>query len=89
MKVSIVSASRRPGFPHLGHGVVSHSWSSASGDPPSSLNFTFSGSSTGRSSSGTGTMPQSSQYTTGIGAPQYRCLEISQSRSRKFTSRSQ
>ncbi|HHY13558.1 MAG TPA: leucine--tRNA ligase, partial [Thermoanaerobacterales bacterium] len=34
---------------------------------------------TGKSFSGIGTIPQLSQYTIGIGAPQYLCLEISQS----------
>ena len=51
----------------------------ASGDFPSGANSTLYGNSTGRSFSGTGTIPQSSQYTTGIGAPQYLCLETNQS----------
>ena len=41
-----------------------------SGDLPSGVNSTSYGSLTGRSFSGTGTIPQSSQYITGIGAPQ-------------------
>ena len=35
---------------------------------------------TGKSFSGTGTSPHLSQYIIGIGAPQYLCLETSQSR---------
>ena len=45
------------------------------------------GSSTGRDSSGTGTTPQCSQYTTGIGVPQYLWRLMSQSRRRYCVSR--
>ena len=41
-----------------------------------------SGSTTGSCSSGTGTSPHESQYTIGMGVPQNRCRESSQSRSR-------
>ena len=40
------------------------------------------GSSTGSSASGTGWAPHRSQWTMGMGGPQYRCREISQSRRR-------
>src|SRR6185295_7219621 len=43
------------------------------------------GSRTGRLSGGTGTMPQASQYTTGIGVPQYPCREIPQALRRYCT----
>ena len=56
-----------------------------SGDLPSGVNSTSYGSLTGRSFSGTGTIPQSSQYITGIGAPQYLCLDTSQSLNLKLT----
>src|SRR3989338_3030939 len=57
--VSIVSVSLLA-FPlHLGHFVSTKSWFVARGFPPP--NFTFSGSLTGSSFSGTGTMPHFSQ----------------------------
>ena len=67
--VSIVSVSRRAGLPHFGH---EHSRNRAclfSGLPlPSGTQS--SGSTTGSWSSGTGTAPQASQCTIGIGQPQ-------------------
>ena len=57
----------------------------ASGLSPPSWKSASSGSSTGSSSSGTATSPHEGQCTIGIGAPQYRWRESSQSRSRKFT----
>jgi hypothetical protein len=63
------------------------SWD-CSGDWPVGVNSTSSGASTGSWSSGTATMPQASQYTTGIGQPQNRWRDSSQSRSRKLTVRS-
>src|SRR5215472_7845920 len=82
--VSIVSVSRRAGPAHLGHWVFTQSPAAASGEIPFGARSSprRSGSSTGSWSSGTGTSPQPSQYTIGIGAPQNRCLETSQSRSR-------
>ncbi|OPZ50674.1 MAG: hypothetical protein BWY90_01562 [Deltaproteobacteria bacterium ADurb.BinA014] len=56
--------------PHLGHFVSTNSLSAAKGEPPSELNFTFSGRITGKSFSGTGTMPHLAQLIMGIGAPQ-------------------
>src|SRR5256714_6947041 len=80
MNVSIVSVSRFASRPHRGQTVRYHEGCSLSG-------LNSGGSSTGSCSAGTGTTPSTGQYTTGIGAPQYRCLEISQSRSRYFTPR--
>ena len=54
----------------------------ASGEPPRPVNWTSRGSTTGNWSSGTGTMPWTAQYTTGIGHPQNRWRLTSQSRSR-------
>src|SRR5262249_26822562 len=83
-KVSMVSVSRRAAPPHLGHSVLTQSSAAASGETPLGARSCprRSGSTTGSCSSGTGTSPQPSQYTIGIGAPQNRCLETSQSRSR-------
>ncbi len=87
-KVSIVSVSRRAGPAHFGQWVFTQSVAVASGEvaPSVGSKSTTSGRVTGRSSSGTGTMPHSWQYTTGIGVPQKRCREISQSRSRNWIS---
>ena len=63
MKVSMVSVSRRALRPQDGQGTVYHSGFSANG-------LFSGGSSTGSSASGTGTMPQASQCTIGIGQPQ-------------------
>ena len=66
----MVSVSRRASPPHEGHAVRVKPWWRASGDSPEGLNSASSGSSTGRSSSGTGTVPQASQWTIGMGVPQ-------------------
>jgi len=50
------------------------------GSPTVGLKFFTSGSFTGRSFSGTGTIPHSLQYIIGIGGPQYLWREMSQSR---------
>ncbi len=52
--------------------TLTNSGTCASGESPRPVNSATFGSSTGRSSSGTGTMPSFSQYMTGIGVPQYR-----------------
>ncbi len=80
--MSIVSVSRRAGPPHEGQATFTNPSWRASGDSPPGAKSTSSGSSTGRSASGTPTSPQLGQWMIGIGAPQYRCREISQSRSR-------
>ena len=84
-KVSMVSVSRRAGFPQRGQVTLTNPSRFASGDSPCGEKSTSWGSTTGRSSSGTGTSPSSWQWMMGMGAPQYRCLEISQSRRRKDT----
>ena len=81
-KVSIVSVSRSAGPPHLGHVVLRNESLVASGERPDGSKVTSSGARTGNWSTGTATMPSCSQWTTGIGHPQNRCLESSQSRSR-------
>ena len=70
MNVSIVSVSRRAAPPHFGHFTFTNSGTLASGDSPSPENFAIGGSTTGKSLSGTGTIPHFSQYSTGIGVPQ-------------------
>src|SRR5215472_11551422 len=82
--VSIVSVSRVAGPPHFGHSVLTQSAAAASGETPLGARSwpRRSGSRTGSWSSGTGTSPHAEQYTIGIGVPQNRCLETSQSRSR-------
>src|SRR5258706_3234281 len=68
-KVSMVSVSRLAALPHFGHLQSTNDGVFASGLPvPSGTRF--SGSTTGRSLSGTGTSPQASQWTIGIGVPQ-------------------
>ena len=82
--MSIVSVSRCAGPSHVGQGTLTQSVAPPSGDVP--LGFMSrpaeGGSSRGSSSSGIGTSPQSGQCTIGIGVPQYRWREISQSRNR-------
>ena len=56
-----------------------------SGLPPTPVNSVSRGRTTGSCSKGTGTVPHRSQYTIGMGVPQYRCREMSQSRSRYVT----
>src|SRR5580700_8090894 len=81
----MVSVSRRAGPPHLGQVVFTNSGNPLSGEPTASAISTFSGKITGKSFSGTGTMPSFSQYSIGIGVPQYRCREIPQSFNRYVT----
>src|ERR1043166_9241906 len=64
--VSMVSVSRRAAPRHDGHATCFHVGWLSSGLPGLS-NSTSSGSTTGRSGSGTGTMPHLSQWITGIG----------------------
>ncbi len=61
MKVSMVSVSRWAGPPHLGHLTLTNSGTLASGDLPSPVSATWSGSTTGNWSSGTGTTPSVGQ----------------------------
>ncbi len=56
--VSIVSVSRRAGLPHFGQVTETNVFDVVSGESPAGRNSTSSGSSTGRSASGTGTRPQ-------------------------------
>src|ERR1019366_9467577 len=81
----MVSVSRRAGPPHFGQVVFRNDGTFINGDPPDSVVGTLSGKSTGKSFSGTGTTPSFSQYTIGIGVPQYRCREMPQSFSRNVT----
>src|SRR6202007_70730 len=67
--VSIVSVSRVAGLPHRGQATFFQVGWRSSGLPGRS-NVTSSGSSTGRSFTGTGTTPQVSQWMIGIGQPQ-------------------
>ena len=68
-KVSIVSVSRRAGWPQVGQATFRKAACLASGLPePSGIRS--SGSTTGRSFSGTGTTPHASQWMIGIGVPQ-------------------
>ena len=59
--MSNVSVSLLAGLLHFGQLVFKNSGNLVNGDFPSDSNFTFSGSKTGKSVSGTGTVPQSSQ----------------------------
>src|SRR3990167_5210836 len=83
----MTSVSLFAGPPHRKHSVFTKSLILARGDSPSGPGSYFStfGNSTGKSFSGTGTIPHLSQCTTGIGSPQYRCLEKTQSRSLYLT----
>jgi len=67
--VSKVSVSRRAALPQAGHATCFQLGCRSSGLPGVSK-VTSSGSTTGRSASGTGTMPQASQWMIGIGQPQ-------------------
>src|SRR5438128_1399605 len=62
-KVSETSVSRRASWPHWGHFTRYHDSTRASGDTPvsSGLKSSTLGSSTGRSLTGTGTVPHVSQ----------------------------
>ena len=76
--MSIVSVSRRAALPQSGQSTFKNASEVSSGFPwPKATSV---GNSTGKSCSGTGTTPQSSQWIIGIGVPQYRCREISQGR---------
>ena len=79
-----MSVSRVAGPPQDGQSTLTHSVAAPSGEVP--LGFrsrpSAGGRVTGSWSSGTGTSPQASQWMIGIGVPQYRWREISQSRSR-------
>jgi hypothetical protein len=69
MKVSMVSVSRRAGAPQHGQSTFRKASCFFSGLPlPSGTQS--SGSTTGRSFSGTGTVPHFSQWIIGIGVPQ-------------------
>src|ERR1700682_2227542 len=81
----MVSASRCAGPPPLGHVAFKNDGTLAKGDPPAKVIGTLSGKITGKSFSSNGTTPSLSQYTIGIGVPQYRCREMPQSFSRKVT----
>ena len=80
----MVSVSRLAAPPHLGQSTLTQSAAAASGDTPFGARSAprRSGRTTGRSSSGTGTSPQAGQWMIGIGVPQNRCRDSSQSRSR-------
>ena len=66
-----------------GQVVRTHSVMLARGDSPvpEGAKLVVSGRRRGNSDSGTATMPHFSQCTSGMGSPQYRCLENTQSRS--------
>ena len=68
-KVSMVSVSRRAALPQRGQLQSRNARCFASGLPEPS-GTRSSGSTTGRSRSGTGTAPQSAQWMIGIGVPQ-------------------
>ena len=68
--MSIVSVSRRAAPPHLGQTTFTKASDFSRGFPSTPENATSSGSTTGRSASGTGTTPQPGQWIAGIGVPQ-------------------
>ncbi len=70
MKVSMVSVSRSASPPHCGQVTLRKPAWNFSGLSPVGRNSASSGSITGRSAYGTGTMPQVGQSIIGIGAPQ-------------------
>ena len=69
-KVSIVSVSRRAGLPHVGHVDVQEVVALVRAGCRVPSGTQSSGSTTGRSFSGTGTAPHASQWMIGIGVPQ-------------------
>ena len=83
----MVFVSRRPCIPVRGSMTFTQSVASASGDSvvPLGWNFLRSGSRSGNSVSGTDSIVPSSRWMIGIGSPQYRCREKSQSRSLNWT----
>jgi hypothetical protein len=64
---------------YLGQEQFTHSEAEANGEPPLPVKDVMLGKVTGKSSRGTGIGPQAGQCMMGIGVPQYRCREISQS----------
>ena len=66
----MVSVSRRAEPPQEGQSTRSQDSILERADPPMPVISTSRGSSTGRSSSGTGTSPQATQWIIGIGVPQ-------------------
>ena len=70
MNVSIVSVSRSASPPHCGQRVRRNLSCSFSGDSPVGRNSASSGRRTGRSDSGTGTVPHRGQKMMGMGVPQ-------------------
>jgi hypothetical protein len=83
----MVSVSRVAGPPQIGQVVWRKPGFDASGDWPVGRNSTSSGASTGSAAEGTGTAPWTGQYTIGMGHPQKRWRDTSQSRRRKLTFR--
>ena len=80
-----MSTSRTASSPHFGHLHFLNASDFAKGLFPSGLNSTSYGNNTGKSDSFTNTSPHFGQYTIGIGAPQYLCLETNQSFNLYFT----
>ena len=79
--VSIVSVSLNAVPPHSGH-LHLRQLACLSNGLPGLSNVTSSGNFIGKFSFFSATSPQLSQWTTGIGHPQYRCLLSPQSRNR-------
>src|SRR6185503_11251025 len=78
----MVLVSRLAGPWQFGHFTLTHESMPANGDSPvpvGSYFLTF-GKTTGKSSSGTATVPHFGQWIMGMGSPQYLCLENTQSR---------
>jgi hypothetical protein len=69
---------------YFGHLQLTQSSLRARGEWPFPENSTSNGRLTGRSSLGTGTTLHAGQWMIGIGAPQYRCLDNSQSLKRNY-----
>lgn len=77
-------AGARPGLgghvgAYRGQEQFTHSEAVARGEPPLPVKAVMLGKVTGKSSRGTGTGPHAAQWTMGMGVPQYRCRETSQS----------
>src|SRR5690625_957559 len=82
----IVFVSRRPFIPVSGSTTFIQSLFASGDSPvPEGLISVISGNSSGSSSSGTVVIVPSSQWIIGIGSPQYRWREKSQSRNRYVT----
>ena len=71
-RIEGIGLPNRPGPRQFGQAVCFHVGCRSSG-LPGRLKSTSSGSVTGRSAAGTGTMPHAAQCRMGIGQPQYRC----------------